>query len=62
MVTGAGSRLAGPDGDVRAGCGVIQKDSAPWACSSAAIASESDRMPVTLEAAEKLPMRSGRSA
>ena len=39
-----------------------QNDRAPWRCSSAAIARVSETMPVTLEAAEKLPIRSGRSA
>ena len=39
-----------------------QNDSAPWRCSSTEIARVSDRMPVTFDAAEKLPIFSGRSA
>ena len=39
-----------------------QNESAPWRCRSTETARVSDRMPVTLEAAEKLPIFSGRSA
>ena len=64
--------LASPSGAAR--CGAIsiatygaaaaksQNDSAPWRWSSTETARVSERMPVTLEAAEKDPMRSGRSA
>ncbi len=39
-----------------------QNDSAPCRCRSVAMAAVSERMPVTLEAAEKLPISSGRLA
>ena len=39
-----------------------QNDSAPWVCSRSAIRWVSLTMPVTLDAAENEPIRSGRSA
>ena len=73
VVGGGGSRPVPPSA-CGAGGGAIsistygaaaaksQNESAPWRWSSTEMARVSDRMPVTFDAAEKLPILSGRSA
>ena len=60
--SGAGRRGAISTSTYGAAAAKSQNESAPWRCSRTEIARVSERMPVTLEAAEKLPIRSGRPA
>ena len=60
--SGAGRRGAISISTYGAAAAKSQNESAPWRWSRTEIARVSERMPVTLDAAEKLPICSGRSA